>query len=321
MIGILHYENEILHATLKILNAYGNDSVFKSDTIECNLDYLWRLVYYSSCVWYGTRVFYKKNIQNIVIMNSVWLWSKMNPHNPFLHYIKNKDGTGLGIPSDSNSWYRKNVIRNQILFPYLYSLPLLVLFEAVPCGVTQLPNPKERRRRKQLRYILFVICRKVGLLCNRSLRCHTTLPLSLGRALRDIRKNSEEGDYKNQGYVPPLPSPVCTVVLSSFGVEFVIVDVVWGVVLISFAVVVISTVVVAEVKADIVAISTEVVAEVKADTVVYLVALWTYAVVGTVVGLEGQHLQTQVFLQFFTRSAAMDDVQQFPTLLLQYWSL
>ena len=190
MIRILHYENEILHATLKILNAYGNDSVFKSDTIECNLDYLWRLVYYSSCVWYGTRVFYKKNIQNIVIMNSVWLWSKMNPHNPFLHYIKNKDGTGLGIPSDSNSWYRKNVIRNQILFPYLYSLPLLVLFEAVPCGVTQLPNPKERRRRKQLRYILFVICRKVGLLCNRSLRCHTTLPLSLGKALRDIRKNS-----------------------------------------------------------------------------------------------------------------------------------
>ena len=151
MIGILHYENEILHATLKILNAYGNDSVFKSDTIECNLDYLWRLVYYSSCVWYGTRVFYKKNIQNIVIMNSVWLWSKMNPHNPFQHYIKNKDGTGLGIPSDSNSWYRKNVIRTQILFPYLHSLPLLVLFEAVPCGVTQLPNPKERRRRKQLR--------------------------------------------------------------------------------------------------------------------------------------------------------------------------
>ena len=40
MIRILHYENEILHATLKILNAYGNDSVFKSDTIECNLDYL-----------------------------------------------------------------------------------------------------------------------------------------------------------------------------------------------------------------------------------------------------------------------------------------
>ena len=52
-------------------------------------------------------------------------------------------------------------------------------------------------------------------------------------------------------------------------------------VLISFAVVVISTVVVAEVKADVVAISTEVVAEVKADTVVYLVALWTYAVVGS----------------------------------------
>ena len=91
--------------------------------------------------------------------------------------------------------------------------------------------------------------------------------------------------------------------------------------LISFAVVVISTVVVAEVKADVVAISTEVVAEVKADTVVYLVALWTYAVVGTVVGLKGQHLHTQVFLQFFTRSAPMDNVQQFPTLLLQYWSL
>lgn len=66
----------------------------------------------------------------------------MNLHNPFLHYIKNKDGTGLGIPSDSNSWYRKNVIRNQILFPYLYSLPLLVLFEAIPCGVTHFQIPK-----------------------------------------------------------------------------------------------------------------------------------------------------------------------------------
>ena len=153
--------------------------------ITCDVSFTIRLVSGMALV-YST----KKNIQNIVIMNSVWLWSKMNPHNPFLHYIKNKDGTGLGIPSDSNSWYRKNVIRTQILFPYLHSLPLLVLFEAVPCGVTQLPNPKERRRRKQLRYILFVICRKVGLLCNRSLRCHTTLPLSLGRALRDIRKNS-----------------------------------------------------------------------------------------------------------------------------------
>ena len=78
---------------------------------------------------------------------------------------------------------------------------------------------------KQLRYILFVICRKVGLLCNRSLRCHTTLPLSLAKRYVTFERTARKETIKIKGTCP-LPSPVCTVVLSSFGVEFVIVDVV-----------------------------------------------------------------------------------------------
>lgn len=52
-----------------------------------------------------------------------------------------------------------------------------------------------------------------------------------------------------------------------------------------------------------------------------VVVFESVTVVGDGTGVDEQHLHTQVFRQFFTRSAAVDGLQQFPKCNLQYSSL